>query len=424
MQEFLVTALVFLAGAMLLFAAQRRFGAREQRFIWAAFLAHTLGAFAQVGITRYFYGGGDLLNFYRLGVPIAEWLGANFTANAPLLLRMIFHQDVYMPIHVIGAGGSTGSMFGLAALMIFVLGESLLAICLLLSYAALAGQIAIYAGLRSMIAPRLRQRVILGVLLLPSVVFWTSGLLKETFALAGLGFMFLGVKLLISGRHRLAGLGALIAGYIPVSLVKAYILFPFFIAVAVWFYWHRAQQTRGKVAIVSKPIYMLLGLFGAIGALLLFGELFPKYSINNIANELATVQTMFQENVKGGSTYAIAVPREQSIAAQLSLLPIGLISALFRPFIFEAHNAMALINALETTAIFGAFVWIIIQRGPRTVFKVITSSPVAMFCVVFTLLFGTIVGIATPNLGSLSRYRVPMMPFYVTLLLVLSPSRR
>jgi hypothetical protein len=46
-------------------------------------------------------------------------------------------------------------------------------------------------------------------------------------------------------------------------------------------------------------------------------------------------------------------------------------------------------------------------------------SPFLVSSVVFILVFGVGVGLATRNLGSLSRYRMPMMPFYATTLLVL-----
>ncbi|MCA1554934.1 MAG: hypothetical protein LC737_11195, partial [Chloroflexi bacterium] len=40
-------------------------------------------------------------------------------------------------------------------------------------------------------------------------------------------------------------------------------------------------------------------------------------------------------------------------------------------------------------------------------------------CVIFTLLFALLVGPATPNLGTLSRYRVPLMPFFIGTLAIL-----
>jgi hypothetical protein len=47
-----------------------------------------------------------------------------------------------------------------------------------------------------------------------------------------------------------------------------------------------------------------------------------------------------------------------------------------------------------------------------------------MFCATFTLALALGTGLATTNLGTLSRYRAPMMPFFFTLLLVLRAPER
>ena len=50
------------------------------------------------------------------------------------------------------------------------------------------------------------------------------------------------------------------------------------------------------------------------------------------------------------------------------------------------------------------------------------SSPLRAaltFCAVFVLTFAVAVGLSTLNLGTLSRYRIPMMPFFTVLLFVL-----
>jgi len=43
---------------------------------------------------------------------------------------------------------------------------------------------------------------------------------------------------------------------------------------------------------------------------------------------------------------------------------------------------------------------------------------------VFVMAFGIAVGLASSNLGTLSRYRSPLVPFFVVLLLVLGKPRR
>ncbi len=422
MIELVVTFAVFIAGAIVLASLQQRFDSTERKFIWAAFFAHVFGAMAQVWITKYFYGGGDLLNYYNVGVRLADWVAMEPAPHLIELFKLILQLESYIPVRIPIRHGATGSMFGLSGLLAVLLGKSLYGACLLLSVAAFFGQLATFVTFRRIFAPRFKKRLLVGALLIPSVVFWSSGLLKETVAMAGLGLLFLGAQGLVSGRHRARHLIIAAIGFVPLSLTKAYILFPFFIAAGVWYYWQRSLETKGSVAVVSKPLHLLLGLAVAVGAMILFGELFPLYSIENIGDELASVQTHHQ-HLSGGSSYELGTPAAGPLG-QLALLPLALLSALLRPFIFEVHNAMALVNSVETSVLLIAFGWILSKRGIKESYQTITSSPAAMFCLVFTLIFGALVGLASPNLGSLSRYRVPMMPFYVTLVLILIPLRR
>ena len=53
-----------------------------------------------------------------------------------------------------------------------------------------------------------------------------------------------------------------------------------------------------------------------------------------------------------------------------------------------------------------------------------TKTPFLVFCLVFVITFGLAVGLASTNLGTLSRYRAPLLPFFAVLLLVLSKPLR
>jgi hypothetical protein len=49
----------------------------------------------------------------------------------------------------------------------------------------------------------------------------------------------------------------------------------------------------------------------------------------------------------------------------------------------------------------------------------VTANPALMFCFIFVLVLAMGTGLSTANLGTLSRYRAPMMPFFLLLLLIL-----
>ena len=165
---------------------------------------------------------------------------------------------------------------------------------------------------------------------------------------------------------------------------------------------------------------MVVGFGLAVGVILLVGKIFPRYALDNLAEEAARLQDYSKYN-RGGSTIQIGSGGATSLSQQLLFAPMAVVNALFRPFLIESHNAVALVNSLETTALLVGTVRGIRAHGLRGFFSLIFRSPIVSFCFIFVIFFAVGVGLSTTNLGTLSRYRVPMMPFYATLLLLLQP---
>jgi hypothetical protein len=88
------------------------------------------------------------------------------------------------------------------------------------------------------------------------------------------------------------------------------------------------------------------------------------------------------------------------------------------------HNIPALVNAVETTVLTVLFARILLTRNLGNVRRQIADNPLLVFCVVFVVAFGIAVGLASSNMGTLSRYRSPLLPFFVVLLLTLGKPLR
>jgi hypothetical protein len=88
------------------------------------------------------------------------------------------------------------------------------------------------------------------------------------------------------------------------------------------------------------------------------------------------------------------------------------------------HNLLMLANAVETTLLTVVFLRLLFTRSLRDIRRQIMEQPFLVFCVVFVVTFGIAVGLASSNLGTLSRYRAPLLPFFVVLLVILSKPMR
>jgi hypothetical protein len=107
------------------------------------------------------------------------------------------------------------------------------------------------------------------------------------------------------------------------------------------------------------------------------------------------------------------------------MAPAAIVATLFRPFLWESKKLSTLLSSLESLAlmIFTAFVlW---RAGPFVFVRSIFRDPMIMFCFFFSVLFALFVGAITLNFGTLVRYKIPCMPFYIiALVLILDVSKK
>jgi hypothetical protein len=427
MEDLIFTPLVLLVGLLVHAAVLRRHEPDEARLLTMSFAAHLFSAFAQILLYQFYYEGGDVTAYYGTGVPISSALRYDFARLFPLTVDVFFHQESQLPFEIVGAG-STGTMSMSAVWLLFLLGDSYVAVTVLIAILSYLAKVLVYRALRGEFPKGQHASVLMATMLVPSAVFWTCALLKEPVMMVFFGPLFLALRWFLEGRRLIrATVITLLAGTV-VWLLKPYVLVSFAVAGGFWIIWQRVLRQRGPF--VVKPVYLALGLALSIGAFTVAERMLPKAEGQSIASAMAS-QRRVAATVAGGSDYSLeddkgdqALAEEFTLASQLALAPLALVTSFFRPVIFEARNAVQAVNALETTWVLFAFVQVFRRQSLATVVSRITASPTLMFCLVFAVVLGVGTGLSTSNLGTLSRYRAPMMPFFVLLLLILRKPAR
>jgi hypothetical protein len=413
--ELLPVLLVVVAGALLAALCSRGFSARERKWVAAALGMHVAFACAHVFVTVDFYAHGDMLSYFGYGELLARMMERDPLKVVPEVTALLLHKPYRLPLAITGAGTSTGSMTALGAWSFYLLGPSKYATCIAFAMWSLSGKIAMYRVFRANLDPTRRFTAAVATLFVPSFVFWSAGLVKEAVAVGGFGWSLLGAHLWIREDRPISGLMLLLAGAFPVSLIKPYILFPFALAAGTWLYWARSvKHERFRV----RPVYLVgAGALG-VGGIVLLGHYFPQYSLDSFSARTAELQEIGRTHL-GGSSYELGSGIPTTFAGQFVYAPAALASSLFRPAFFEVHNVLMLANAVETTALTVLFAHVLLRRNVGSIRRQIVGQPFLVFCVVFVVAFGIAVGLASSNLGTLSRYRSPLLPFFVVLLLVL-----
>ena len=424
MEDLIVAPIVLLVGFGIHFIAVRNFTAVEGRLLNRSFLAHVFSGFAQIFVYVYYYGSGDMTAYRDFGIPIADALRYDFNGIFPGTVQLLIQsKDMNLPFESPLGGGSTGSMLMLSAYLLFLLGNSFYGVTLAIAMLAYISKVVIYRALHPEFPPEQKRAVMIAVMLMPTAVFWSCGLLKEPIVMIFMGPLFLGFRYIIDGGRPLRAWLLVAVGAFGVVLFKAYVLLSFGVAASVWLIWARVIRDRGSMAV--KPLYLVIGALVGMVLITVADRYLLKRSEGGFAQSMAA-QRRAAGMVEGDSNFSlegdtVSLNAETSLSGELLLAPFALLTALFRPFIFEVRKPMQFLNALETTWVLWASLQIFRRRHVAGVVSRITASPVMMFCVVFTLILALGTGLSTSNLGALSRYRAPMMPFFALLLLTLAP---
>lgn len=397
----------------------------EKRLLTYSFAAHVAAGIGLVLVYKYYYTeGGDMIAYHYYGAPIADALRYDFGAVAPEVVKLGLHADNNLPFDVVGRG-STGTMQAAAIWLLFALGNSIFAAALAIALGSYIAKVLIYRALRAGFPSSQHPLVLLAAALSPSAVVWTSALLKEPVLMVFFGPVFLGLRWILEGRRFVPAATMIGVGGYAIILLKPYVMLTLVIAGSVWIVWARLLKSRGSI--VVKPLYLALAAGLVLGGFTVVSALVPSMSPDAIS-ETMTYQRRVAGQEAGGSNFYLegkdadpeaARDSGRGLTSQLAIAPLALVTALFRPFLFESRRAMQLLNALEMTWMTILFIQVFRRNSLAALLRRLTASPTLMFCLTFTLVLALGTGLSTANLGALSRYRAPMMPFFLLLLLVL-----
>ena len=189
---------------------------------------------------------------------------------------------------------------------------------------------------------------------------------------------------------------------------------------AVWLYAINIKNVRNVIVKVLVGPILLLG-FGLVSFLLInqVSSTNDKYALSSISHQAAI--TAYDIRYGWGSTaggeggYDIG-ELDGSWSSMFRLFPAAVNVSLFRPYIWEAKNPLMLISSFES-AIFMILTFLaVVNKGMR---KSLFNDPFILFCITYVLIFSFAVGVSTFNFGSLMRYKIPMLPFFASFLVMI-----
>lgn len=270
--------------------------------------------------------------------------------------------------------------------------------------------------------PHLKDKLAIPIFFLPSVVFWSSGIMKDGWCLSAACWFTVNVYKIFIKREKVFPniLMMIINAFIIIS-IKPYIMAALMPSSLLWIFYSPLQRIENSLLrTVVAPAFVVLGIAaGAIGFMLISANLGAYSSIQKISEKAKGTRDDLVRGEQYGKNYYDIGSFEATPSGMIKKAPKAIMAGLFRPFLWEARNPVMLITGIENMIILLVFIYIIIRVGVIRFLKVCTSEPLLLFMVVFSIVFAFSVGISAANYGAMVRYRIPATFFFVSVLFIL-----
>jgi hypothetical protein len=368
----------------------------------------------------YYYGGGDTQMYFR---------GASRIYNAiPEMGLSAFLNPDILPY------GSASTIFTqkFAGAVNLLSLNSFWTCTLLFAALSFIGLWLIFLSFYRLF-PRLHKHLAIATLFIPGVVFWSSGIMKDSICMLFIGVIVYYIQNIFLFRRKILISAVLItAGFYVIVILKAYIALAMLLSIALYALLAlKAGIKNPTTKMLVMPIAAVMIIGGAVLAMNQIGASLQRYSLENLAETAQIYQTYhYRTSVAGrggsstrtGSGYTLGEINYSNPLSIASKFPLAVSTTYFRPFVWEVRNPVMLLSALESLIIMLFTLKVIRRAGIFNFFKQVVSQKEVLFCFTFAIIFGFAVGFTSYNFGSLVRYKAPCVPFYLIALVLVNAS--
>lgn len=317
--------------------------------------------------------------------------------------------------------------------------------------------------------PDKKNILVIGMYLVPSVLFWTSGIYKETIALACLGLIIylsdfgliksFSIKIVLSLIVLLLILFFIkiyiFLALIPLLLInvliskmngRKYLLYYALIFISFIVIVHLISKTnnrlnvyqliadkqakaiseaKGGIFLVNESNFVCVDYNDSISLVsrpdscyyIKPGSRFMSWELENMKDTTfvnnSTDSTTFKilYKIKPANSEVSIKKIEPNFVSVCSVVPFAIANVFFQPTLFSIKNVLQLFSWIEN-------MWLLLLIVIAILFfdkKILLQKEVLVFCILFALIQFALIGMTTPVVGAMVRYKVTALPFLFTI---------
>ncbi|MBT9392540.1 hypothetical protein KLP40_05130 [Hymenobacter sp. NST-14] len=247
----------------------------------------------------------------------------------------------------------------------------------------------------------------------PTVVYWTSGLTKESL-LVGSGALVLALVVYLAYGPATRRWRA-VAGLLGVALLHFKMRYFFAVVLfgnLVGLGFTRTLQHLGAARSRWTQTALLLALLS--GGAWVAGEVSPLFRANKFTSQLQRNYSSLLKTSRN-RPHLVYPDLRPTTASVVEHAPRAVFNTLTRPWPWEGRSALYAIAGLENLALLALLLLAVVAVGRGRPGQLPFALVLALL--LYCLILAALLGLSTPNLGTLNRYRVSFLPFLVLLLL-------
>ncbi len=276
--------------------------------------------------------------------------------------------------------------------------------------------------------PHMHKQFAIAILYLPTFVFWSSGILKDPICTGALGWITYSLYSIFYTKNNLIKnvILVLFFGYFLVTL-KIYILVAYLPLYTLFLLLKNVNLIKNPLVKVLLVIGFFIGsIFGFVKVASSIQGALSGYASKGITASIKNYQTNYENQSEFvQSNFSLGVEFDGSTSSLAKIAPAAIVATLFRPFIWESKKPSTLLSSFESLAIMLFTLYVLRKVGLIKFLRTIIKSPIVMYCFFYSLIFALFVGATTLNFGTLVRYKIPGIPFYlISMFLILEFNKK
>ncbi len=423
-------ALVYVMVLYLNFARRKNLMIKQapeyKYYVWGM-VAKLVGGLAFSLIYFYYYNGGDTIAYFYSAVamrnlamldPMAYFhalFGDNTMEN-----WSVYTEETAKPYQYVYFDDRTFLVVRLISILAILTFNSYLITTLLVASFTYLGVWACYRTFVSYF-PHLMGKFAISFLFIPSLLFWGSGIMKDTLAFSAVCWWVHSLdELFYKRRDTVSNIVILFLSALMMVVVKPYIFMVLFPVTLLWLFYFRLVSIRNiMIKFVVLPFMAVMLVGSSLFVLSRMGEHLDKFALEGALETIHITQAdLLREESYGSNSFNIG-ELDGTWTGVLSKFPVATNAALFRPYIWESPSVIVGLSGLENLWVLIIAVLALLRAGPLFFLRTIIGNPLVLMCMCFAILFAFTVGVTTPNFGALVRFKIPMIPFFLSSLYII-----